>query len=252
MKIRFILSIDIFIIKIYRIMKKCKNCESNDAIKYSKYTSGNFCSLKCSRAYSTKEKRPEINKILSEKLTGRKTRNYYSAYGLNNNHKKSRIKKEYLNLTFEEKWKIINDKRKKTWNDKIMEAEYSTLSFDRLRHRVIIEQNGKCNKCTLSEWMGEPLTLELEHIDGNHHNNERKNIEALCPNCHSLTPTWRGRNQRNKNVRRVKDDELLKILIDHDFNMRQSLLSIGLAAKGGNYKRCHKLKREFEELNIIG
>jgi hypothetical protein len=228
-------------------MKKCENCNEDHN---GSYGSGRFCSSECARGFSTKAKRSEINIQVSKKLTGRKTRNYYSAYGLDEKHKKSKIKKEYLNLTFEEKWKIINDKRKKTWNEKIMGADYSTLSFDRLRARIILEQNGKCNKCTLLEWMGEPLPLELEHIDGNHHNNERTNIEALCPNCHSLTPTWRGRNQRNRNYGRVKDDELLKILIENDFNMRQSLLSVGLAAKGGNYKRCHKLKKEFEELNL--
>lgn len=230
-------------------MRKCENCDKEHD---GSYGSGRFCSSECARGFSTKAKRSEINTQVSKKLIGRKTRNYYSVYGLDKKHKKSKIKKEYLNLTFEEKWKIINDKRKKTWNEKIMGADYSTLSFDRLRARIILEQNGKCKKCTLSEWMGEPLPLELEHIDGNHHNNERINIEALCPNCHSLTPTWRGRNQRNRNYRRIKDDELLKILIENNFNMRQSLLSVGLAAKGGNYKRCHKLKREFEELDIIG
>lgn len=50
---------------------KCKNCNINDATKYSKYTSGEFCSKKCSCSYSTKEKRFEINKNVSNKLKGR-------------------------------------------------------------------------------------------------------------------------------------------------------------------------------------
>lgn len=48
---------------------KCKNCETSEAIKYSKYTSGEFCSKKCSSSFSTKNKRSEINKIVSLKLT---------------------------------------------------------------------------------------------------------------------------------------------------------------------------------------
>ena len=50
---------------------KCKNCKLKDALKYSKYTSGEFCSKICSRGYSTKNKRKEINKKISESLTGR-------------------------------------------------------------------------------------------------------------------------------------------------------------------------------------
>lgn len=50
---------------------KCKNCEKNDAIKYSKYSTGEFCCRKCAMTYSTKEKRVEINKKVSEKLKGK-------------------------------------------------------------------------------------------------------------------------------------------------------------------------------------
>ncbi len=49
---------------------KCKNCNQKDAIKYSKYTSGEYCSKECSRAYSTKSKRSEINRKVSETLSG--------------------------------------------------------------------------------------------------------------------------------------------------------------------------------------
>jgi len=49
---------------------KCKNCETNDATRFSKYTTGDFCCLKCSRAFSTKMKRNEINQKVSEKLKG--------------------------------------------------------------------------------------------------------------------------------------------------------------------------------------
>ena len=47
---------------------KCKNCNEKEAIKYSKYSTGEFCCRECARAYSTKNKRTEINKKVSEKL----------------------------------------------------------------------------------------------------------------------------------------------------------------------------------------
>ena len=58
----------------------------------------------------------------------------------------------------------------------------------------------------------------------------------------------RKNKKNNGNRNRITDDILLKALIENNFNMRQSLLQIGLAAKGGNYIRCHRLKNEYEEL----
>ena len=54
-----------------------------------------------------------------------------------------------------------------------------------------------CNKCGGSHWMGQDIPLELEHKDGNHHNNSLDNLELLCPNCHAQTPTYRGKNKRH-------------------------------------------------------
>ena len=40
------------------------------------------------------------------------------------------------------------------------------------------------------------IPVELDHINGNHHDNRLENLRILCPNCHSLKPTHRGRNKR--------------------------------------------------------
>lgn len=48
-------------------------------------------------------------------------------------------------------------------------------------------------ECGLTEWMGEPVPLELEHINGDHNDNSLKNLTLLCANCHALTPTYRRR-----------------------------------------------------------
>ena len=52
----------------------------------------------------------------------------------------------------------------------------------------------KCEICGGVEWLGQPIPLELDHIDGNHYNNDFTNLRIICPNCHSLTPTNAGKN----------------------------------------------------------
>lgn len=50
----------------------CKNCNSNESVKYSKYSNGEFCSKECAKSFSTKNKRKEINEKVGKKLKGYK------------------------------------------------------------------------------------------------------------------------------------------------------------------------------------
>jgi hypothetical protein len=52
----------------------------------------------------------------------------------------------------------------------------------------------ECARCGNNTWQGCPIPLELEHKNGNRDDNRIENLELLCPNCHALTPTYRGRN----------------------------------------------------------
>ena len=97
----------------------------------------------------------------------------------------------------------------------------------------------KCESCGVDEWKGKKLSLELEHKDGDCFNNDLNNLEFLCPNCHSITPTYRGRN-KNTGKKKVDDQTLLTALLEND-NIRQALIEVGLSPRGGNYSRAMKL-----------
>lgn len=67
----------------------------------------------------------------------------------------------------------------------------------KLKNRLIKENilNKVCSNCNLTEWLGKPIPIELDHIDGNTLNNNLDNLRLLCPNCHAFTDTYRGKNK---------------------------------------------------------
>lgn len=55
----------------------------------------------------------------------------------------------------------------------------------------------QCQSCGLSDrWCRKSLTLQLDHINGDRHDNRIENLRFLCPNCHSQTPTFCGKNRK--------------------------------------------------------
>jgi DNA-binding CsgD family transcriptional regulator/5-methylcytosine-specific restriction endonuclease McrA len=65
-----------------------------------------------------------------------------------------------------------------------------------LKQRLISDglRANHCEVCGLSEWRGHPLSMALHHINGDRLDNRLENLELLCPNCHSQTDTYSGRN----------------------------------------------------------
>ena len=69
-----------------------------------------------------------------------------------------------------------------------------------VRKCLIRTRGYRCERCGISEWMGQKIPLEVEHINGVHDDNRDENVLLLCPNCHSITPTWKGRNGHRRKI----------------------------------------------------
>lgn len=104
---------------------------------------------------------------------------------------------------------------------------------------IIALRGRKCECCGLEEWMGKPIPLEAHHKDGDELNSTLENLQLLCPNCHAMTDTYKGKNIKNRD-RIVPEEEFVKALREAD-NIRQALLMLGLTAKGRNYMRANEL-----------
>lgn len=195
---------------------KCKKCEV-DFIPSKGLI--NYCSLACrnTRVFTDEAK---IKKADQNKIFWRNLSDLERVERISKIHTPTRIKKI-----------------KETLEKKINEKPFVSVCFDVKRVRVIKEQENKCNSCGIFEWMGSPISLEIDHIDGNNKNNSRDNLEGLCPNCHSLTPTWRGRNTRKA---KISDNELINSIVNAG-SIRHGLLNLNMSPKGDNYGRAKRL-----------
>ena len=70
------------------------------------------------------------------------------------------------------------------------------IQSNKIRKKLLDEGYKKyqCENCGLSDWLNQPIPLELHHKDGNHYNNSLDNFQLLCPNCHAFTSSYRGKN----------------------------------------------------------
>jgi len=99
---------------------------------------------------------------------------------------------------------IVNTKRlglKYELQD-ILDGKHPQYPTSKLSKRLVKEglKEYKCEECKITEYNNKPISLELNHIDGNSCNHSLDNLELLCPNCHSQTNTYRSKKLLLKNI----------------------------------------------------
>lgn len=79
----------------------------------------------------------------------------------------------------------------------ILVRDSDVLDTHGLRLRLLREGvfEPRCSRCARTSWEGQAIPLQLDHVNGDRTDNRLDNLRVLCPNCHSLTDTWCGRNK---------------------------------------------------------
>ena len=132
------------------------------------------------------------------------------------------------------------------WNKENYYYDSFTENSPKKRGKTIVDpliklRGRKCEKCGLTEWLGEPINLQVHHIDGDRTNNSLDNLILLCPNCHSYTPNYCKSTGKMK----VPEEDFVAALKDSP-NIHQALKKIGLTPAAGNYTRARELITKYE------
>ena len=106
----------------------------------------------------------------------------------------------------------------------------------------LIKLRGRqCECCKNTEWLSQPINLEIHHKNGDRSDNSLENLELLCPNCHSYTETF-----CYKNKHATISDEDFVLALKMNSNICQALKQLGLTSAGANYARARELISKYE------
>jgi len=168
----------------FREERECLECQSS--FETTKSDPKKFCNHSCSATYNNK---------LKDKYFGSKCKRC----GIEFSKKQKTKKRKFCSRECSNRYRVEK-------NFLLIESGDSTVSSDICKKYLVEKHGEKCMKCCWNEknsFSGN-IPIELEHKDGNSENNRLDNLELLCPNCHSLTPTYRalnignGRHERRK------------------------------------------------------
>ena len=147
-----------------------------------------FCSCSC----ASKENNTKINR-LKRKIK------YCKSCGKEINNRNTYCSQE-CQMNFQ--WKI---KKEKILSNGFFDNGLNCEASRKIVKKFLLEREGhKCQICGYTEWMGQPIPLVVDHIDGNSENSAIDNFRLICGNCHMQTSTFAGRNRNNGRIIRKR------------------------------------------------
>ena len=111
---------------------------------------------------------------------------------------KREIKRRNLNTENFEILKKTNRVINNYTQEEIFSKNSPVSNIKKYIKRFGLKDIDKCENCKITEWMGQKLSMQVHHVDGDHYNNEPSNLQVLCPNCHSLTENFGSKNNKGK------------------------------------------------------
>jgi hypothetical protein len=156
-------------------------------------------------------------------------------------------KDEWLNNTSEVPYILrlykIFLKRRKSILNKMKDISWEEAPKPEKYRRVFKEQENKCDICNIENWMNKDITFHMHHKDGNSGNNNRENLQYLCPNCHSQTDTYCANN--NSQLKGFFENEItefeFKEALLKSKNISQALDFLKLPPKQKYFKKARKI-----------
>lgn len=219
----------------------CKFCHKSFTSLYSKETNGDFCSLLCARRYSSsfnkgktkneicikcgvkiivpinsafpccdscrkQMKRERLDRRNAKKRKGpprKSPRHRGKKIPVSDGHcincgKNISVYKKYCSC------KCQQDHQKKEKYKIIEKNNGNGFTHRAIRKYIFNTREHKCAICGLTEWLGKPILLIMDHIDGHANNNSLDNIRLICSNCDATLPTYKSKNKNSDRAFRHK------------------------------------------------
>lgn len=177
----------------------CLNC--GHSFTSLKVEHRKFCSKSCSVTYNNIKREKKVKK---ERINKRHRDRYHQTKNNQCLFCGSPVKDKYCGA------KCRKNYEQNFVFQKIENGEQIQIGAETTTHRwykkyLIHKYGEKCMKCGWGEQnsVSGKIPIELEHKDGNSNNNTLTNLELLCPNCHSLTPTYKSLNKGNGRHKRM-------------------------------------------------
>lgn len=124
--------------------------------------------------------------------------------------------------------------------ERISYGNFDDLGQKEKRERLLIEQKFLCSECNIGlTWNNKPIKFQLDHINGNRKDETRNNLRMICPNCHSQTDTFGGKNGRKITNKQIEEE------LQTSENNHHVCIKLGLNPSSYTYERINKIRNKL-------